>query len=258
MKIKHLGSGIVLIENLLSKEELALVDFNLIESQCIPQGYQNVGEKIFLEGGYEVDPKKDIPNIPTRYMENIYSLPFINLMEEKLYKGIVEYCKLFPVALEAITNCVGKHFIKYFPGNFMGPHSDSSLAYKNGTLEIVSAIALGNTVTASIILNDKFKGGSVIFNTLGIEVHPEAGSALFYPSNYIGSHEVCEILSGIRWAFLAFYSHGDRSFISNPDQEKYAERYEWMTRLREDVKNNFPIKDDNLNFFQKKVSIDNI
>jgi len=265
MIANHLGGGIVLIEDLLSKEELDSINLKMIEDTCPVQGFKAVGEKLFLEGGYEIiDKKEDIPTFASRYSDNIESLPFYDTVNDAMHRGVVEYCKLFPVAVESITNCVGRHFIKYVSGNFMGPHSDTSLSYKEGTVEPTSAIALGNTITVSIILNDEFEGGSLLFNTWDIIAKPKAGSALYYPSNYIGSHQVDEVTSGTRWAFLAFYSHGDRTFTSNASLEKYPERYEWTMKLREDIIQS--CKEDglfdpsvdlkNLNRLQRKVRYD--
>jgi hypothetical protein len=252
MNVKHLGSGIVLIENLLDKEALDSIDLNLIESQCTPQGYKKIDGKDYMEGGYHI-PEEDLCTMPIRYMQDIDTLPFYKTIDDAIYQGAVQYCMLFPVAAESITNCVGKHFIKYLPGGLMGPHSDSSLAYKDGTIEPVSAIALGNTVTVSVILNEEFEGGSIQFKTWGIEVSPKPGSALFYPSNYIGAHNVREITSGKRWAFLAFLSHGDRSFTPHPELEKYADRYEWTMKLRQDVRDKLHTNEYNLNICQKQI-----
>lgn len=255
MQIKHLGSGIVLIEDLLSQDELSLIDFTKIKSQCVPQGYKKINGEDVMEGGYTI-PQKDLATMPMRYNSGIEDLSFYQIIDDALYRGSVEYCTLFPVSLESITNCVGKHFIMYLPGALMGVHSDSSLAYKSGTIEPISTIALGNTVTASIMLNDQFEGGSIKFKAWGIEVFPKPGSALFYPSNYIGAHEVSEVTSGVRWIFLATLTHGDISFITQyPEKEKYIDRYNWTMKLRQDVRKNIQeLPQQNLNNYQKKIS----
>ena len=254
MEIKHFGSGIVLIENLLSQDELSLIDFAKIKLQCTPQGYKKINGEDVMEGGYTI-PEKDLPTMPIRYKQGIEDLSFYKIIDDAVYRGSVEYCTLFPVSLESITNCIGKHFVMYPPGASMGIHSDSSLAYKSGTIEPISTIALGNTVTASNVLNDQFEGGSVNFKTWDIKIFPKPGSALFYPSNYIGAHEVDKVTSGVRWVFLATLTHGDISFVTqNPETEKYTERYEWTTKLRQDIRKNLNTKEENLNNFQKKVS----
>jgi hypothetical protein len=251
MKVKHLGGGVVLIEELLDAEMLSSINFDLIESNCIPQGHKIINKKTFLEGGYKVE-KKAIQSIPIRYMQDIEKLPFYNAIENAAYLACVEYCKLFPIAAESITNHTAKHFIKYLPGCKMGPHSDSSLAYKDGTLEVVSMVALGNTITSSLILNDTFAGGGIYFPAWDIEVFPKAGSALFYPSNYIGAHEVYEVTSGVRWAFLSFFAHAERHY-ENPDYnlniKKYEEQYKWMINFKNDIS----LGGNNLNQLQKKV-----
>jgi hypothetical protein len=106
----------------------------------------------------------------------------------------------------------------------------------------------------SIILNDTFTGGEMNFKLWDINVSPKAGSALLYPSNYIGAHEVSEVTSGVRWVFLGFLYHGDRSFTINPEIEKYSERYEWTTKFRQILTDFFKHhKKGNLNRCQKKV-----
>lgn len=256
MKIKHLGNGVVLIEELLSKEELESIDLSLIEDTCLVQGHKNIDKKTFLEGGYEINLEKDSLYIPSRFKDNIEFLPFFKTIDQKLYSGIVEYCKIFPSAVECITNCIGKHFVKYNVGNLMGCHCDCTLAYKEGTLQPSATTApIGNTVTVSIALNDDFEGGNIIFNISGVEVKVRAGSAVYYPSSYIGAHQVKPITSGVRWVFLAFYSHGDTNYTSDFSTEKHPERYEWMMKLRKDVKTGLKKQKYNLNSLQKKVPV---
>ena len=48
MIVNHLGGGIVLIEDLLSKEELDSINLKLIEETCPVQGFRAVGEKLFF------------------------------------------------------------------------------------------------------------------------------------------------------------------------------------------------------------------
>jgi hypothetical protein len=74
----------------------------------------------------------------------------------------------------------------------MGPHSDASLAYKEGTIEAVSTTALGNTITASIILNDSFTGGGIKFSAWDIEVN----------NNYV------ELLGNWGIVIMSFYFSG--------------------------------------------------
>jgi hypothetical protein len=256
MKVKHLGGGVVLIENLLDADTIDSIDFSLIEASIIPSGYTQIDGEDYMEGGYHV-PKEDMPTMPVRYYENAHNIDLYRLLEEAAYCAALEYCKIFPSAVENITSIAAKHFVKYLPGNFMGVHSDCTLSYKNGTAEPSSIAAIGTTVSMSIILNDKFAGGEMAFRIPGISISPKAGSAIIYPSNYMGAHEVLRVTSGVRWVFLAFLLHGDQSFSVNPDMERYSEKYEWTIKFRKIVRDFFeqhqPNTSNNLNMFQEKV-----
>jgi len=253
MEVKHLGGGVVLIEDLLDAETLGSINFGLIESSCTPVGYKKIDGKDYMEGGYYI-PEEDLITMPIRYMQDIEKFDFYQAVEDAAYIAAVEYCKIFPAAAENITGFSSKHFVKYLPGSFMGPHSDCSISYKDETLEPKVINSIGNTVSMSIILNDTFTGGEMNFKLWDINVSPKAGSALLYPSNYIGAHEVSEVTSGVRWVFLGFLYHGDRSFTINPEIEKYSERYEWTTKFRQILTDFFKYhKKGNLNRCQKKV-----
>ena len=115
MMIKHLGSGVVLIEDLLTQEDLESIDFDLIDKSIEPQGYKKIDGKDVSEGGYVI-PNEALSSTPIRYMQGIEFFPFLQVLDNAMYLGAIEYCKLFPVAAECITNCVGKHFIKYLSG----------------------------------------------------------------------------------------------------------------------------------------------
>ena len=256
MKVKHLGGGVVLIEDLLDSDTLSLINFDLIESSCTPVGYKKIDGKDYMEGGYYV-LEEDLITMPIRYMQDIDKFDFYQAIDNAAYTAALEYCKIFPAAAENITSFSSKHFVKYLPGSFMGPHSDCSISYKDETLEPKVISSIGNTVSMSIILNDAFTGGEMNFKLWDIGVSPKAGSALLYPSNYIGAHEVLEVTSGVRWVFLAFLYHGDQSFSVNPEMERYSEKYEWTMKFRQNIRNFFDQNntnsEHNLNRCQQKV-----
>ena len=259
MKVKHLGGGVVLIEDLLDSDTLASIDFSLIETNCTPVGYEKIDGKDYMEGGYYI-PEHDLITMPIRYMQDIDKFDFYQAIDNAAYTAALEYCKIFPAAAENITSFGSKHFVKYLPGGLMGVHSDSTISYKDGTVEPTFINSIGNTVSMSIILNDTFTGGEINFKLWDINISPKPGSALLYPSNYIGAHEVLEVTSGVRWVFLAFLFHGDRSFSVNPEMERYSERYQWTMNFRQILRDFFKSDGEDtlnpthtLNTCQKKV-----
>jgi hypothetical protein len=64
------------------------------------------------------------------------------------------------------------------------------------------------TLSVVLYLNDNYEGGEIIFKNVGeggVKIKPEAGSAIFFPSNYVFAHEVLEIKNGIRYALPNWY-----------------------------------------------------
>jgi predicted 2-oxoglutarate/Fe(II)-dependent dioxygenase YbiX len=57
-------------------------------------------------------------------------------------------------------------------------------------------------------LNDDYEGGEITFTSVGsggITIKPEAGSAVFFPSNFVGSHTISEVKNGTRYAVPNWY-----------------------------------------------------
>lgn len=226
MKINHLGNGIAIVHGLINRDEIDEKELIHITNAKIPQGYSIVDGKIISDGGYEFD-EQGKQTAPSRYTD-IEELGITTLLRKAIYSAAVEYCKIFPVATECITGQTDGYLIRYLPGNGMGPHSDCNIPYKPGTLEPLTTSPAFNTLTTSIFINDAYTGGEVRFRTWGITAKPEFGCALIYPSNFIGCHEVGEVTSGERWAFLSWFYHGN-------GQENKPGAHEWVNKFRSDV-----------------------
>lgn len=82
---------------------------------------------------------------------------------------------------------------KYFPGTYMGPHTDSS---QNPTTENISAV---------IYLNENYKGGEINFPNQNIMIKPSAGSIVIFPSIPPYYHESKEVVEGIKYMSPAFW-----------------------------------------------------
>jgi hypothetical protein len=226
MKLIHMGNGIVMVRNLLSQDDIDQEQLRTIFSDTAPQGYSVIDGKIISDGGYEFD-ENGINRAPLRYTD-IGKFGITENLKSAIYSAVVAYCKLFPVAVECITGQTDGYLIRYLPGNDMGPHSDCNIPYRPGTIEPLTTTPAFNTLTTSIFLNDGYGGGGVGFRTWGITARPEFGSALIYPSNFIGCHEVDEVRDGERWAFLSWFYHGN-------GQENKPGSYDWVQQFKKDV-----------------------
>ncbi len=84
--------------------------------------------------------------------------------------------------------------LKYEPSGYLPEHIDQGISSR--VLSVVS------------YLNDDYDGGEITFTSIGdggITIKPEAGSAVFFPSNFVGSHKISEIRSGTRYSVPNWY-----------------------------------------------------
>lgn len=79
-----------------------------------------------------------------------------------------------------LTRDEGYRILKYENGGQYLPHVDHSS--ENG--RVLSLVAA---------LNDDFTGGELNFPLIGLTVKPEAGSCLFFPSNYVYVHTAAPV-----------------------------------------------------------------
>ena len=71
--------------------------------------------------------------------------------------------------------------------------------------------------TALIYLNDDYEGGEVVFDDLGIELKPSAGSVIFFPC--LEKHFVNRVVDGTK-SYIFLFIHLDVG-ISTALGEKY-------------------------------------
>lgn len=215
MKKIHLGSGIVLFEDAFrqTKDETSRFLRNLVAS-INADSYSQSKQNLKNNGGYEFE-EAQVNEAPLRYQNLKYNgassedIKYADRMDECLINCLVEYCKIFPTAIETVKWKTNGYAIRYLPGQYIGPHSDCALPYDKETGDALSVFPLYNTLTSSIILNDSYVGGSVFFRQWGISVNPKPGSVLMYSSSYMGCHEVLPIESGERFAYLSWFGHGN-------------------------------------------------
>lgn len=82
-------------------------------------------------------------------------------------------------------------FLRYESGGYLPAHSDHGVSSR--------------TLSCVMYLNDDYGGGDIVFQHAGVTVSPEAGSIVFFPSNFVYVHEVKEITQGTRYAVPNWY-----------------------------------------------------
>jgi hypothetical protein len=168
-----------------------------------PWGYSSGdNSKVFCYKTVLPEPK----NIVKRdfYYEDLYEI------SNSLYKGLdaakEHYSSiLYPFAQANLKSReYSLHLLRYEEGGHLPPHQDVG----------VSSRAL----SAVIYLNDDYTGGEISFPQSKVTIKPEAGSIVFFPSNFIYVHEVFPIKSGVRYS-LPHWWHNTKNVINSDGQE---------------------------------------
>lgn len=260
MKIKHLGSGIVLFKEAILINQDLLKDIILgIEKNALPQGYSksdNIDEEV-SEGGYKFN-ELEKALAPKRYVDYLYKeMPenhkaFCQEMEESFYSCMIEYARIFPTVLEAVKWRTRGYVIKYEDGQNIGPHSDNGLPYASDDAVLpISEYAINNTLTAGLFLNKDYTGGELYFRIWDIKIDADPGDIVIYPSSFLGCHEVLPVTAGIRYAYLSWFGHGlNQSLPESSEDLSINAMTKWMRKLKEDT-----LRANNNSLWPNKVSI---
>lgn len=83
------------------------------------------------------------------------------------------------------------HLLKYDSTGHLPAHQDQGVSTR--------------VLSALLYLNDDYEGGEIEFKHSGIKLKPEAGSLLFFPSNFLYVHEVYPVTNGKRYSLPNWY-----------------------------------------------------
>lgn len=111
------------------------------------------------------------------------------ILESSLDKCLSDYCEKY--AIEGIIP-EDWQLVRYGEGQQFVTHLDEN--YDNP-----------RTVSLTMYLNDDYTGGELEYVWFNKVYSPEPGDIIIFPSNYIFSHKVHKVLSGIRYAVVRFY-----------------------------------------------------
>ena len=230
VELKDLGGGVFLFENTLEldwewafsfakgniEKEREHMYTKAIHPETGTSGYIN-------RSGYFFD-EDAITKMPARSVEihriaNIDVIKVLSFIEEVKYRCLLKYMEKMPHLYKCIWWKSKGHISGYFPGGYLGLHSDISSDFNFGFEEPKFQFAMKNVVGSIVYFNDSihdpndydgrnFVGGEHNFNYLDIEYSPKKGDILMFPSNYIATHEVKEVTLGERYAYLGWYGQG--------------------------------------------------
>lgn len=100
--------------------------------------------------------------------------------------------QVYPFAKENIKSReFSIHLLRYEKGGYLPAHQDHGVSSR-----VLSSV---------MYLNSDYEGGEMIFPNSGVSIKPEAGSIIYFPSNFLYVHEVAEIKEGTRYSMPHWY-----------------------------------------------------
>lgn len=83
------------------------------------------------------------------------------------------------------------HLLRYDKTGHLPAHQDQGVSTR--------------VLSVLLYLNDDYEGGEIEFRHSNIKIKPEAGSVLFFPSNFLYVHEVYPVTKGPRYSLPNWY-----------------------------------------------------
>jgi len=161
-------------------------------------GHPGVDNTVFCSQKF-IPKSEDIPKDDLFYEEQ---KEISDILFGALEKGLQDYFSIYPYSQKNIKSREKvMHLLKYKESGFLPAHSDHGISSR--------------VLSALLYLNDDYEGGNIMFRHCGIDMKPEAGSLLFFPSNFIYVHEVAAITSGVRYSLPNWYHNRKNAYYSD-------------------------------------------
>lgn len=140
--------------------------------------------------------QKFIPQVKDLQQTDIYYNEQLEISSElfgALDKTMKHYTtQLYPFAEKNIKSREHTmHLLKYENSGHLPAHQDQGVSSR--------------VLSVLVYLNDDYEGGDIEFRHSGLRFKPEAGSVLFFPSNFLYVHEVYPVTKGPRYALPNWY-----------------------------------------------------
>jgi hypothetical protein len=200
---------------------------------------------------YEID---DIQKSASHIMDFINEdspkelVAFFEKCEKVIYDHLLMYIEMYPHVLPNIWWTETGHVAAYGAGSSMGTHNDNEVNYQVGfepdlqlaTRHVLSALLYLNSSVGSQEKLGKYEynGGELEFVYANALHQPKSGDLLIFPSNYLGTHEVKPCLSGERYVYISYFSHGsahsERGVQPGPSVPVGKQSQVWLPTIVDD------------------------
>lgn len=114
---------------------------------------------------------------------------------------------LYPFAAKNVKSKEhASSLLRYDKSGFLPPHQDQGVSTR--------------VLSVLLYLNDDYAGGEITFRQSNVTIKPEAGSLIFFPSNFLYVHEVASVIKGPRYALPTWFHNVPSHMIRNSTGEE--------------------------------------
>jgi hypothetical protein len=179
MESKELALGVRLYKgvSLPCKERILSLDFNGATMESIISN-----DEFKTDYNSRITLSIDVPYV------NKDNNEFTDSFRETFDPIEKDYMSLFSISLKSHNPY---KILKYEVGGKFENHMDDG----GGNFRRVSTV---------YYLNDNYEGGELCFPQFGIELKPESGDMIVFPSSYVYSHSVKPVISGNRYSIASW------------------------------------------------------
>lgn len=255
-EVEDLGGGVLVFRNAVKGDTTEVFKYIDEQSEVSHQNRWEYivgedGEKYGInEDGFRYRPE-DIPATPVRLLHPVTEdtpdgpREFFHAMEDTTYKALLRYIDHFPLLVGCVWWKNRGHMLRYADEGILGAHCDNDTNYKvtEGVRYMPRGqMAARQTCGCLVYLNDSvesedeldgtnFTGGMLEFFHLGIEYKPKKGDIVFFPTNYMASHQVGRMGAGVRYSYLSFFGQGSPHIEGNINIVEPDESYQWCPAM---------------------------
>lgn len=214
MEYEHLAPGFVYYKNIIKNPGQLIQKIESLEDKRAElSNYSSEFVKPWIAWDYDHGQnektvfcwQKFIPKPEDINRGDIFYKEQLEISEElfgSLEVGLNHYFSLYPYAQKNIKSREKTmHLLKYKKAGHLPAHSDHGISSR--------------VLSALLYLNDDYVGGEITFPHIGFSKKPEAGSLIFFPSNFVFVHEVNAVTEGTRYALPNWYHNRTTPYYSD-------------------------------------------
>jgi hypothetical protein len=259
--MKELTPGIMLFEKTI-KHDVDILNFlNDITEKELKKNYSletsiKDNKQYFVNASGHRFLKEDIEKNCVRlsayfqYEDSSKACSYFLNCEKLTYFCLLEYIEKYPMLLPCIWWKTKGHPLVYKSGSMQGLHCDNDINYMPNH-EPMQQLGSRHVLASITYLNEDYVGGEIVFPYLGIKYKPKSGDTLMFPSNFMYSHQVKDITSGTRYAYLQYFGQGssDTKYgisIADDDEHVFTGQV-WLKNIFSDYKKFIVSRHDNQN-----------